>query len=113
MTGMPAKANKFSRVLALQKSSKGDGMSKMRLENSKRFPLEPTKSQTNREQNPCFVSRLFTARLLCLIGSKGLCALKRVLTLAKANSLWKAHVLKPKPMCVILYLLRGTTEKKC
>ena len=82
---MPAKANKFSRVLALQKSSKGDGMSKMRLENSKRFPLEPTKSQTNREQNPCFVSRLFTARLLCLIGSKGLCALKRVLTLAKAS----------------------------
>ena len=38
--GMLAKANKFSRVLALQNSSKGDGMSKMRLENGKQFPLD-------------------------------------------------------------------------
>ena len=84
------------RVLALQNSSKCDGMPKMRLENSKHFPLESTKGQTKQEQNPCFVSRLFTARLLCLIGSKGLCALKRVLTLAKANSLFSKKCVETK-----------------
>ena len=104
--GMLAKANKFSRVLALQNSSKGDGMSKMRLVNSKHVPFwnfqfwNPQKARPTGNKTQCFVSRLFTARLLCLIGSKSLCALKRVLTLAKANSLFSKNVLKPKPMCV-------------
>ena len=70
--GVLTKANKFSRVLALQNSNKGDGLSNMRLENSKHVPFEPTKRRTNNEKNQCFVFRLFTARLLCLVGSKNL-----------------------------------------
>ena len=74
--GMLTKANKFSRVLALQNSSKGGGM----FFGTHKRPIQP-------EQNLCFVIQLFTAGLLCLIESKSLCALKRAHTLAKSNPL--------------------------
>ena len=45
--GMLAKANKFSRVLALQNSSKGDGMSKMQLEFWNPQKATPTGNKTH------------------------------------------------------------------
>ena len=54
--GMLAKANKFSRVLALRNSNKGDGTSKTRLENSTRFSLESTNAEPTTKKTMFCVS---------------------------------------------------------
>ena len=77
------------------------------------YPFAMRKRPNQPGRKPMFCVSAVHSKAALLNWIKGLCALKRVLTLAEANSVWKAHVLRPKPMCVILYPVRGTSEKKC